>query len=143
MRKVLLAGAALLATAGVAFAGSASVQVETEVPQVCGVQIAAGPVDLPFNGDPVTHGFQYRCNYTGDADVSFTSLYGGVSSDSGATAHNYSITSSLATGDAAAGATDTVAVVPGGVATDFTLALVDPIILAGSYEDTLTITIAP
>ena len=151
MRKVLLATAAfaLLGT-GVAFAsGSDSVLVTTTVPQSCTVDMESTDVTLPSTGaSSASTGFSYTCNFTGNvADVTIHSVNGGVDDDGagGNAAHVYNITSTVGNGSSAA---DVVALdVPSTALTampqSFTLALQAPILVAGTYTDTLSISIAP
>jgi len=149
MRKLLLAATALtIAGVGSALAsGSDSITVTTFVPQSCTVSIASTNVALPANGDATApEAFSYTCNYgTGTADLTFSSGSGGVTD--GSTTYVYNITPS--TGPAGTSAapvlnTSGVNATPNTpTAASFTLDLVDPIVIAGTYTDTLTISIAP
>jgi len=148
MRKLLLASAALALVAGTANAAdNDSVTVTTTVPQACNVSITETNVALPADavGTAVAN-FTYVCNFTDTtADLAWNSTNGGVTD--GFTTHNYSIVSSLGgSGTAAAEPTDSNVATTANVASGpqtVTLQLLSPIIVAGTYTDTLAVTITP
>jgi hypothetical protein len=150
MRKLLLATAAfaVLGAGQALAAGSDSVTVTTTVAESCSVTIPGTNVTLPADGNAsAPEAFSFECNYTGEtAQLTYASGFGGVSSDGGTTDHVYNIvTSHGADGDSAttfsSGVLATTALTP--VAASVTLDLVNPILVAGVYTDTLTISIAP
>jgi hypothetical protein len=142
MRKLLLATAALAVLGGPAMA--ATTTVTTTVPQSCTASIDPN-VSLPADASAVTGNFSYTCNFTGNtADVTWKSTNGGVTD--GATTHDYSITSSIGgSGVASIDHTESDVATTANVASPqtFTLQLLNPIIVAGTYTDTLAVTIAP
>jgi opacity protein-like surface antigen len=146
MRKILLASAALALLGGNAMA--ADVTVTTTVAQACSVS-ADPSVILPANGSSVVGAYSYQCNFTGStADLTWSSANGGVDADGvgGDPAHDYTIATSLGgSGSASAGLSETNVATTANTASPqtFTLALVAPIIVAGTYTDTLTVNIAP
>lgn len=146
MRKLLLATAAFaIFGAGQALAaGSDSVTVTTIVQESCSVDIPGTNVSLPADGSAAAaEAFSFTCNYTGStAALTYTSLNLGV----GSAANPYNIVPSVgASGTSGAafssGPLATTALTP--VNATVTLDLVNPILIAGTYNDTLTISILP
>jgi uncharacterized protein involved in outer membrane biogenesis len=145
MRNILLAGAAMLATTSLAMAaGSDSVAISTTVAESCSVNITATTVTLPADATPSsTVPFTFTCNYTGtSAALTYTSTNGGA----GSNANPYNIITLVGNdGTSAAplitGSLATTALTP--VNNSFTLQLQTPILVAGTYSDTLTVSVAP
>ena len=145
MRKILLAGAAMLATTSMAMAaGTDSVTVSTTVAESCSVSITATTVTLPADTTPsAVVPFTFTCNYTGStAALTYTSTNGGA----GSSANPYDIITLVGDdGDSTAplvtSGLATTALNP--VSNSFQLQLQDPILIAGSYSDTLTVSVAP
>jgi hypothetical protein len=150
MRKILLAGAAMLATTGMAMAlGSDTITVSTTLAQACSVSITSTSVTMPSDGNlSGSEAFSYQCNYaSGTTTLTFDSGFNGVSADGGTTTFAYNITPSTgAAGTSAAPFNNTpvvnaVANAPSNAS--FTVDLLNPLAVAGTYTDTLTISIAP
>ncbi|MCE9523490.1 MAG: hypothetical protein K8S25_13790 [Alphaproteobacteria bacterium] len=153
MRNLLLASAAvaIMGVGPAMAAGSDSVTVTTFLAQSCSVSIPGTDVALPPGGGlSLATSFSYQCNYGGEAavaTVTYDSGYDGVSDDLGVTDHEYNIIPSFgSSGTSAAPLINAAAAVtapnsPQNVS--FQLSLVTPIIVAGTYTDTLTISIAP
>lgn len=147
MRNILLAGAAMLATTSMAMAvavTSDSVTVSTTVAESCSVNITATTVALPSDATASSAvPFTFECNYTGTtAALTYTSTNGGA----GSAANPYNIVTLVgADGTSAAPLVTsglvTTALTP--VNNSFTLQLQAPILIAGTYSDTLTVSIAP
>jgi hypothetical protein len=153
MRKILLAGAAMLATTGMAMAvvvaptNTDSVSISTNVAESCTVSITATTVTLPANATAsAPTPFTFTCNYTGStASLSYTSTNGGVKDGAGPT-YVYSITPALGLPGSSAGtlttpALNSTALTP--MANSFVLQLQSEIQIAGNYSDTLTVTVSP
>jgi hypothetical protein len=149
MRNLLLATAALaMACAGHALAsGRSSITVTTTVPQSCTVNIPGTNVTLPADGSAAAaEPFTFSCNFTGsDAQLSYVSTKGGVEDGAGPI-YPYNVVPALgnsgtSSANFSSGPLATTALTP--VNTSFTLDLVGDIQVAGSYTDTLTISIAP
>jgi hypothetical protein len=150
MRNILLAGAAMLVTTGMAMAaGSDTITVKTTLDPSCSVSITNALVSLPADGNAsVSQAFSYQCNYaTGNATIEFDSTFDGVSADEGVTTFAYNITPSTgAAGTSLAAFTNVAPVNPTvntPTAATFTVDLVTPIVVAGVYEDVLEISITP
>lgn len=146
MRKLLLATTAFAVLgAGQALAsGNDSVTVTTIVNESCSVSIPGTNVSLPADGSAATaEAFSFTCNYTGStAALTYTSLNGGV----GSSANPYNIVPSVGASGVSnatfsSGPLATTALTP--VNATVTLDLVNPILIAGTYNDTLTISILP
>lgn len=143
MRKILLASAAFIAATS--YAVAADVSITSTVAQDCSVTADAAAV-LPSDGTvsaPVD--FDFVCNFTGTvATLSFNSLNGGVQDGAGPV-YAYNIFSAQGNGDSTdftTAAIPTVALTP--IDSEFTMQLAaGPILIAGNYSDTLTITISP
>ena len=102
---------------------------------------------LPANGDESAgRNFTYTCNFTGTADVHFSSSNGGVE-DVGNTDNPgpqiYDILYlGVSVGDSDVGATiNDLATAVGPTTKAFTVQLQEPITIAGEYDDVLTLTI--
>lgn len=151
MRKILLATTALgLLAAPALAADNDSILITAFVPEACNVSITNPTMSLsPTGAVSAPEAFSYDCNFGGegaDATLTFSSGFGGVSSDGGVTDHVYNITPSTGpAGTSAAPLVNTVAIAAPNtpVGGTFTLSLVTPINVAGTYTDTMTITIAP
>ena len=150
MRKILLAGAAMLATTGMAMAvvvvptNTDSVSVSTTVAQACTVDITATTVTLPADATPSSAvPFTFTCNFTGTtAALTYTSSNGGA----GSSANPYNIITAVgddgvSTTPLTTGSLVTTALTA--VPNSFTLQLQAPILVAGTYADTLTVSVAP
>ena len=150
MRKLLLATAALaLAGAGVAFAsGSAQVTINSSLDASCSVSDATTTLTLSGTVAQTGH-FTTTCNFSAaDLHVQFQSDKGGVYNSVENVTAPYTLTynagahdSSTLTGagvtiDHASGSTSPVI-------RDYDVALNAPLSVAGSYADTLTITVTP
>lgn len=146
MRKILLAGAAMLATTTVALAvvPGDSVSITTTVAQACTVSISENTVAIPEGGS-VTGNYSFQCNFSGStADVVWDSANDGVTDT--VNTYDYNITTSLGgVGLASTGLTEsnrtTVANTP--VNATFELSLVPGPKVAGTYLDVLSVSIAP
>ena len=161
MRKIIFstvaAVAALTSTSAFA-AGSAQVAVNANLAKECKITASSSAITLTNDKAPVAGNFEYSCNFVGSPTLTFKSANGGVKTDDngGATA-DYGIylndtaysndtsnwlRASQAIGQNYDGITTTVtANTP--VAPKFAVALVDTLTIAGTYSDTLTITVAP
>lgn len=167
MRKILLAGAAMLATTGVAFAqpttppttptASTSITLQTIVPKTCTVAFADGSnLTVPADGsESAAKTVNLSCNFVGNtADLTFTSANGGVQDSSpGAsltTPQVYNIkygqgtTTPTLIGDSTAPATATDVLSAVGLTTGvFKAQLADGITTAGTFSDTVSVTVSP
>lgn len=154
MRKVLLASAALLlvgATSAFA-ADSATVTVSTTLAEWCELGDLSD-IELSGNdlGDSGTSNFDITCNFEGAGNapltVTLSSLNGGVKS--GDNIVDYTI--AFETGSASASSTLTTALEVESTVTDpnvpepksFTATLLANVEIAGEYEDTVTVAVAP
>ncbi|MDZ4865738.1 MAG: hypothetical protein SGI91_00310 [Alphaproteobacteria bacterium] len=153
MRKVLLASAALLISAGSALAaGSATVNVSTTLAESCSMT-EPGDITLSSNaiGGTGSSSFDVSCNFVGTGtsplNVTLTSQFGGVKS--GATVVDYTI--AFESGSASAFSTlTTPLVVPSSVVAantaetkSFSATLLAPVVIAGSYNDVVTVAVSP
>jgi spore coat protein U-like protein len=162
MRKLLLAGSALaLLGAGSAMAGnSAQTQVTAVNPPSCTITNQSSNLDLGVVVDAAVNGaFSYTCNFDGSPSFTFASLNGGVyTGENGTATADYGIYLNDAAYSSApsswlrASASTGTGTTMGGISTTvhnagsspvFALGLAAPLPVAGSYSDTLTITIAP
>lgn len=154
MRKVLLTSAALLLV-GVtsAFAdGTATVTVSTTLAESCDL---SEPTDIILSsndaGGTGTSNFDVTCNFEGSGEapltVTLSSLSGGVTN--GSEIVDYTI--AFESGSAPASSTTSLPlVVPSTVAAanvadpkSFTATLLADVEVAGEYEDTVTVAVAP
>jgi len=152
MRKLLLGSTALVMLAAPAFAlDSDTITVTTQLDQACSVDVAGTDVALPADGSPsAIVPFTYECNYGGEAavaTVTYDSGFDGVSADAGVTDHVYNIVPTTGgSGTSAVPLVNAAAPVTAPNTTQnasFQLDLVAPIVVAGTYTDVLTISIAP
>lgn len=162
MRKILLAGAAMLATTGMAMAVSTSgtqITLQTQVNRACSVVFDdTSNLALPSNGDESTgKGVTLACNFTDtSADITFTSAFQGVKSTTPnldapnpfpyTMTYQHGASPVVALGDSTAARTaSNVASVPGPSVTTgvFKAKLVNPITVAGTFEDTVTVSVSP
>ena len=160
MRKLILSTAVALAamTSSAAFAaGSAEVAVNASLAPSCSI-VSSSP-SLTLVGTAAVPGdFTYKCNFTGSPSVSFTSANGGVkSTGTDANTADYYIYLNDNAGTAGAGSARASTIGASNPFTDitkttapntnttpsFSLALVSPLTVAGTYQDTLTISVAP
>ncbi len=163
MRRLLLATSALaLLGAGSAMAsGSSQTQITATNPQNCQINSASPSIDLGTVVNVAVPGtFTYQCNFQGAPTLTFQSANGGVSTaQNGGGLANYGIylndaapgspPSTWLQASAATGA----GAVYNGITTELTAnAAVSPVFqvglsqtlpVAGTYADTLTISIAP
>jgi hypothetical protein len=157
MRKIILAGAAMLATTGVSFAQSTSITLETTVPRACSVAFADGSsLTVPADGTPsVGKTVNLSCNFVDTtADLTFTSTNLGVKDSSvGASltapqtynisyAHNGGAAALLGNSTAPRIASSVLSSV-GTTTGVFTAQLVAPITTAGTFTDTVTVSVVP
>lgn len=167
MRKIFLAGAAMLATTGVAFAqpttppttptASTSITLQTIVPKTCTVAFADGSnLTVPADGtESAGKTVNLSCNFAGEtADLTFTSTNLGVKDSSpGASltaAQVYTIKYGQGTAtpasigtSATGGQATNVASTVGTTTGVFTAQLVNPITTAGTFSDTVSVTVSP
>jgi hypothetical protein len=154
MRKIILAGAAMLATTGMAMAGgSAPVAINSTVPKACSVTNATQTITLnPTSGSNRPGSFTTTCNFSAaDFTVNFKSANGGVTNTVENVTKNYRLGYEDLEFDADSDLTGTGATVtapPGGTPGDaiirnFSVAFPEALTVGGDYADTLTITVAP
>ncbi|MCE9523489.1 MAG: hypothetical protein K8S25_13785 [Alphaproteobacteria bacterium] len=165
MRKVLLTTAAFaFIGAGSAMAAdTANVEITAEQAPVCDITAVSGSIPLAGVNVAVPGLFEYECNFEGSPTFTFTSANGGVeTTDNGGGIADYGIFLNDQTPAAlsvplpsdwqpASGAT--AGVVYGSISLSappnttitpyFSVGLTQPLPVAGSYSDTLTIDIAP
>jgi hypothetical protein len=146
MRKILLASAALVLSAGSAMAvtdDDATVAIEASLAQDCDITIAETALSIgPTTGDADTSDVTTSCNYVGAHAVSFSSLNGGVKNLAGDIV-DYKVTFDAlthTTGDAGEFGSDPTVTQGTKV---LSVALAADLIVAGDYTDTLTITVTP
>ncbi len=146
MRNILLAGAAMLATTGMAMAVSTgdSVNITTTVAQACSVTISQANVSIPEGGS-VTGNYSFQCNFAGNtADVTWDSANDGVTDT--VNTYDYNITTSLGgVGLASTGLLESNQTLLANTAVNatFELSLVPGPKVAGTYQDVLSVSIAP
>ncbi len=155
MRIILLAGAAMLATTGMAMAaGDAAVTINSTVPKSCTVSNATSTITLtPGSGSTQPGAFTTTCNFSAaDFTVNFKSANGGVRNSDEDVTKNYKLGYNAANYDAAtelgAPGGKTVTSAPGGTpgtpaVRTFSIAFPEALTVGGDYTDTLTITVAP
>jgi len=163
MRKLLLSTVALLAVgaASSAFAAdSAPIAISAELAQSCTINSGTSTnvvLDASAPSDGVPGTFNYQCNFTGSPTLKFTSANKGAQSTGpDATLVGYGIylndtppstpasswQQASATPASYTGITTTIS--PNTqVSPSFRLGLDAPLVVAGTYTDTLTIDIAP
>lgn len=152
MRKILLAGAAMLATTGMAMAaGSATVTLESTVPNVCTIGSTIAPVVFGEGDTSKVGSFTTNCNFSlANISVSFKSANGGLLNAAEEVKAPYNLTYSGVT-KAAADITDSTLFIaePAGTprnspkTRNFTVALSGALTVGGTYSDTLTINVTP
>lgn len=162
MRKILLAGAAMLATTGMAMAGNSEpIKISAFVTAKCTV---ANPNDIGFTDDAplnatVTGNFSFSCNFAGSNStgttplkVTFKSNEGGLVNPADTTGpKDYEFTygtnplvtsASLASGDGAPYPETSSG--PGETNTrTFLVRLKEELTVNGTYQDTINVTVAP
>jgi hypothetical protein len=155
MRKILLAGAAMLATTGMAMAaGTVGVTINSSVPKACSVAESTTTITLaPGAGSNQPGSFKTTCNFSAaDFTVNFKSANKGVRNavenvtkkyTLGYNGSNYDSETDLGTSTGT-----TVTAAPGGtpgveVTRNFSVAFPSALDVGGDYTDTLTITVAP
>ena len=156
MRKVLFATAALVLSNGIAMAGnSVDVKITAEQDPLCEITTASSPIALGSVVDVAVPGnFEYKCNFVGTPKLTFKSFSGGVTNGSDTATYGIYLNDfapggppsswlqSNATPQSYVGITTTVA--PNVVVSPyFQVGLTQPLPVAGSYTDTLTIVIEP
>lgn len=154
MRKVLLASAALLlvgATSAFA-ADSATVTVSTTLAESCSLS-EPSDIDLSSNniGGTGTSNFDVTCNFEGEGQapltVTLTSQNGGVKS--GSNVVDYTIDFEAGSASAFSTLTTPLAVTSSVGAANvaepksFTATLLADVVVAGEYEDIVTVAVAP
>jgi hypothetical protein len=157
MRNILLAGAALLATSGMAMAvvapTSQSVGITASLAELCSI---TDPNDVSVPGTTIgstsaPSNFDFSCNFAGAGaapvlQISFASANGGLKS--GTEVVDYSITygtSTITSAAAFAGAVpvaETTSAANAVNSRSFTVALTEDITVAGNYSDTVTVSIS-
>jgi spore coat protein U-like protein len=156
MRKLLLASTAIALATGVATAADSSgVQVSATVSAWCTM---SDPDDVTFGTDPEvgdtdSAAFDFTCNFVGDGGegpgaltVTFASTNGGLKNVDDAEVRDYTVDYN-STGPVLASAlapySETSASVGLPNARSFEVELAEALPVAGAYDDTLTISIAP
>ncbi len=166
MRRILLGAAAVLLSAGPALATAvdADVTITSELAPDCHIVTYDDTIDLTTAAVNawVYANFTYQCNYTGTPTLTFTSEHGGMLNDDDVVPDliDYAIylnnadglaspASALQASNATGGTTYPPPIITTTVGpnTDktpiFKVAKRSPGLIAGVYEDTLTIAIAP
>ena len=148
MRNILLAGAAMLATTGMAMAaGDALVQLSSTVTKNCSIT-SGGNIPLNASGVAANGSFTTDCNFSlANLTISMKSTNGGLKNTdenvtvlydviyNSQTKASNTITSAQAfTAEPAGGAA---------VVRNFVVDLQTPLTVGGNYADTLTISVAP
>jgi spore coat protein U-like protein len=157
----------LLATAALAIVGTGTAMAAG--PQTQGVQVTAtvtascsltDPDDVSFGPDPLvgatdTSNFSFTCNFAGDGgegalQIGIESDNGGLANPADGTDRSYTISYEGGTPFTAASAEGAPVLIPessttAGVAElrSFEVALAEALPVAGSYSDTLTVSVAP
>jgi hypothetical protein len=155
MRNILLVSTALVLASGVAMAAdSSSVNVSATVTASCTM---TDPDDVSFGTDPLvgatdSASFDFTCNFTGDGgegalEITFASLNGGLLNGDDAEVRDYSVNYN-STGAVLASALPNTesetSTGPGDLnGRSFEVKLEEALPVAGDYDDTLTISIAP
>ena len=151
MRKIILAGAAMLATTGMAMAAEGTVELTGSVPLEC--KIGASIAKVAFEEDDTSKvgSFTTNCNYSNASmTVSFKSDNGGLLNEDEEVLAPYVL--SYGTVDKESGdilETTEFVTEPAGIprnankTRNFTVTLVDPLTVGGEYEDIITITVTP
>ena len=161
MRKILLAGAAMLATTGMAMAGNKEpIKISAFVTAKCTV---ADPADIGFTndasvGDEATGEFTFSCNFTGAngtgagaLKIAFKSVGGGLSNSADTSGvKSYLFTYGSNPPVTAANLQSLGAEYPelssGPGATNlrnFNVELAQALTVAGTYSDTIDVTVSP
>lgn len=164
MRKILLATAALALGAGTAYAAdTADVQITAEQEPLCSITAVSGSIPLAGVNVGVQGVFNYTCNFEGAPHFVFTSANGGVeTTDNGGGLADYGIflndltpaasgyptpndwlKASASTAGAEFDGISISSPPNANIVTEFHVGLVQPLPVAGSYSDTLTIDITP
>jgi spore coat protein U-like protein len=162
MRKIILAGAAMLATTGMAMAaGSESFTVSALVTAKCTV---TDPANINFNNDSAvndnqTGTFSFSCNFAGTngtgagaLKIGFKSTSGGLVNDADSSGpksygFKYGASDEVTAATLAAGTgvdypeTSSAAGVPNN--RSFVVRLAQALPVAGTYTDTINVTVSP
>ncbi len=153
MRKILLAGAAMLATTSLAMAAdSANVELTSTVAKSCSIT-SGGDINVGTTIAPQAGTFTTSCNFSAaNLTISMQSEFGGLKNAVEGVTVPYDVAYDSQT---KASGTITAAALPaaraftpqaaGGasVLRNFTVALQSALTVGGDYEDTLTISVAP
>ena len=162
MRKIVFAAVAALASATPAFAAdSGDTQINASLAPTCSIVEQSSALTLGAVDEQVPGVFKYTCNFVGQPNLNFTSANGGVkTTENGGALRNYGIflndqdPNSLGypSPQSWLQASQTPQSYPN-ISTSspansieepyFIVALTQPLLIAGSYTDTLTINIAP
>lgn len=157
MRKILLAGAALLATTGMAMASDLEgVAISALVTASCSL---TDPADITFptnstNGATDTRSFSFSCNFAGNNGntlaVSFQSVNGGLTHGADPVVRTYDLEYGLNTAVSSAAIKTVDVDYPENSAAanvaelrSFKVTLTDSLPVAGTYADTLNVSVAP
>lgn len=148
MRKILLAGAALLATTGMAMAsGNALVQLSSTVTKNCTIT-SGGNIALSTTGAAENGSFTTDCNFSlANLTISMKSANGGLkNTDENVTVLYDVIYNSQTKSSNTMTSPQAFTAEPAGgaaVLRTFVVDLAGPLTVGGDYADTLTISVAP
>jgi spore coat protein U-like protein len=165
MRKIILAGAAMLATTGMAMAAGDSFTISAPVTAKCTV---TKPGDINFNNDSTrddeqTGSFSFSCNFAGTNGTGANALRLRFQSEKGGLVNpldSSSVTNPKTYGFTYEGNTEVLSsdatfkgtgfpypetsVAAGAVNNrDFVVRLEDELLIAGTYSDTINVTVSP
>lgn len=158
MRRILLATAALALSAGSAFAAdTATVAIDAFQAQTCDITASSSNISLAALNVAVSGVFQYQCNFVGNPTLNFVSGFGGVkTTENGGGIATYGIylndnlpggppntwLQSNATPQSYPAITLS-APANTTISPTFQVGLTQALPVAGTYSDTLTISITP
>lgn len=146
MRKIFLASAALLLSAGAASADSKGVTINSSLAKTCALSTIA-PVTLNANATASSVPFVHNCNFSvAPVTVTFQSAAGAVVNSVESVTKDYNVTFNGVTNAASTIKVSAVqfgAPLQASTATSFDVALVSALTVGGSYTDTLTISVTP
>ena len=155
MRKILLASAVAVLGAGSAMAaGSNQTTISVTVLQNCSI---TDPADITLSGPAIgnggSSGFDFSCNFGGSGTplplkIGFQSQNGGVNNPSDATrTYDSTYNATVIPAASAVGSPVLVADTSSGPAAvnsrTFSVALTENLLIAGTYSDVLTVSVAP
>jgi hypothetical protein len=147
MRKIILAGAAMLATTGMAMAaGSDTVTISSTLPQSCSVDIPTATITLSPTTTASSQNFTYRCNFGSEestATLTFDSTSDGVVGPGGEIDYNITFGSATGTSNSALVASAPVSTPNTNISASFSVALASAPLVAGTYTDVLNVSISP